>query len=785
MSGSDERLRSVARTIFTAAMRPRRPKLSGRLVLPGVERRVTILRDGFGIPHIRAESDTDAFFGLGFCHGQDRGGQLELSLRAVRGILSEVAGVEGLPLDRLSRRIGFKRVAAAQLRTMQPEVVAQLDAYARGVTAGMTTGMDRKAYELTLLGCEPTPWTASDVQAVSVLLCFALAANWDVELLRLEMLEKDGPDAVLSLDAPYPDDLPTSMPGNGEDRLRAVLALRADLDRLAEVFPLAGASNAWALSPTRTLTKRPLLAADPHLPPDAPTHWYLAHLATPSWRASGASFVGVAGIGIGHSDFAAWGVTAAHADNTDLFLEDVQPDGVSVRGPEGVEPCLVIDEVISIKGRPPIVERVLVTPRGPIVSPALQGTAAALSLAATWLSSRPYTGLYRAHLARDQRAFFELFREASTSSVNVVYADRDGHIGWRLGVEIPIRRGGHGTLPQPGWAPDRGFTGALVPFEAMPELIDPPEGFIVSANNAPTPPTTRGPFFGFDFLDGYRQRVLCEALAQGTFGLEDMAALQRNTRSIPWEELRATVLAAKPETKDAALAHSILEAWDGTMSRDAIGATVWTLVSTSLIGRIVRAKAPKTADRALGLGFHRDLPVTTMITRRMSHFVRLVREQPAGFLPEGFPRAIASAFDLAVKTLRSHLGEFGPRWAWGEARPLRMHHPMGKTVRALDYVFAPGPLPFAGDATTVMQASVDLSSPLSSPLAVPSLRVVIDVGEWERSRFALISGQSANPESSHHFDQWEAWHAGGVPIAWTEEAARASAHHVLELERGS
>jgi penicillin amidase len=745
---------------------------------------VTILRDGFGIPHVRAESDDDAFFGLGFCHGQDRGGQLELALRAVRGTLAEVAGPQGVPLDRLSRRVGFKRAATAQLCTMRPEVSAQLDAYARGVTAGMTAGMGRKAHELTLLGCEPTPWTAADVQGVSVLLCFALAANWDVELLRLEMLEKDGREAVLALDAPYPDDLPTSAPGNGAQRLRAAEALHADLELLAEVFPLAGASNAWALSPARMKTGRPLLAADPHLPPDAPTHWYLAHLATPSWRASGASFVGVPGFAVGHSDFAAWGVTAAHADNTDLFVEEVQSDGVSVRGPRGVERCEVLHETIAVKGKAPVIERVLVTPRGPIVSPALEGTSAALSLAATWLSSRPYTGLYRAHEARDRRAFFDLFREASTSAVNVVYADREGHIGWRLGVEIPIRRGGHGTLPQPAWAADRGFTGRLVPFESMPSLEDPPEGFVVSANNAPTPPTAEGPFFGFDFLDGYRQRVLSEALARGTFGLEDMATLQQDTRSIPWEELREAVLTTVPRSEDASLARDLLKAWDGRMSADAVGATVWALVSTSLITRIVHAKAPRTAARALGVGFHGDLPVTTMITRRMSHFVKLLREQPAGFLPEGFPQAIGDALDLAVKTLRRRLGPPGSRWAWGVARPLRMHHPMGKTVRALDYVFAPGPLPFAGDATTVMQASIDLTNPLASPLAVPSLRVVIDVGDWERSRFALISGQSSNPESPHHFDQWEAWRSGGLPIAWTETAARASAHHVLELDPG-
>lgn len=763
------------------ALLPRKPKLSGRIHVRGTLGDVTIHRDAYGIPHIRAARDADVFFGLGFCHGQDRGGQLELALRAVRGTLAEVAGEDGIALDRLSRRIGFKRAARKQWPTLDALVREQHAAYARGVHAGMTDGMTRKPLELTLLGCEPTPWEPEDVQAMSVLLCFALASNWDAELLRLEVLEKDGVDALLAIDAPYPGDLPTTEKREAARPLTANAALRSDLAALSKLFPISGASNAWALHGSKTKSGRPILASDPHLPPDMPVHWYLAHLASSTFRASGASFVGIPGIAIGHNDFCAWGVTAAHADNTDFFLEEVGPDGLSVRGPDGFEPCHAIDEIIRVKGKPPVRERVLQTARGPIVSPALEGTQRALSLSATWLEPRPYKGLYLAHRTRGRSAFFDLFREASTSSINLVYADVEGHIGWRLGVDVPIRSGSFGTIPQPGWEA-RAWTGARVPFEEMPHVLDPDEGFVVNANNAPLAPDEGAPIFGWDFLDGYRQKVLTEALAsRSDFTLDSVAELQRGTRSVPWEQLRAVILGTPTTEESAALAKALLEEWDGNMDEASIGATIWALTSAKLIERVIRAKAPNTAARAMGCGFHEELPVTTMITRRLSHLVKVLRDQPEGWLREGFPTAIGAALSHAVQTLRARFGHAPGNWAWGTVRPLRFHHAMGKSVPALDHYFSPRPVPFAGDASTVLQASTDFLDPLSGPLAVPNLRVVIDVGAWENSRFALIAGQSADPTSPHHFDHFEAWKRGGLPIAWTEDVAKSTAAHTLVL----
>ena len=779
-------LRRAARAALGATLGKRLPIVSGALTVPGLDDAITIHRDRFGIPHIRAKTDHDVFFGLGFCHAQDRAGQLEITLRTVRGTLSEVVGRDGIAVDRLSRRIGFRRAAVTQLPTMRKEVVAQLEAYAEGVNAGFARGSKSKAHELVFFGCPASPWEAADVQAVSVLLCFALAANWDVELLRYEILQRDGAEALLAIDAPYPGDMPS-----GKSPLRPASPngsgthgpeLLADLEALRAVFPLQGASNAWAVSAAKSATKRPILAADPHLPPDIPVHWYLAHMATPAWRASGACFVGIPGIGIGHNDHAAWGVTAAHADNTDFFIEQIGPDGKSVREGDRFVACEVRRETIKVKGGPDIEEEILITKRGPIVGKALGGPGGELSMCATWLAARPYTGLFLAHRTKSRAEFHSLFREASTSSVNVIYADKDGGIMWRLGVDVPVRKQGHGTLPQPGFHEGAGWHEVLVPFEAMPFVEDPPEGFVSSANNAPAERGAGDPFFGVDFLDGYRQRVIADALmSRDDWTLEAMQELQRDTRSIPWEQVKDTILAQEVRDADAAVAKNLLLGWDGRMAETSAAASIWAVFAGRMMARLVRAKAPNTAGRALGAGFHEALPHNTMITRRMSHLCRLIREQPAGFLREGWPSAIERALSDATATLRRACGPDPLDWAWGKARPLRLQHAMGKAIPALDYALGAGPVPFAGDASTLQQGTLNLVEPLGNPLGTPNLRVAIDVGAWENSRFALMAGQSQNPFSPHHFDQHEAWRGAGVSIAWTEEAAIATAASTLTL----
>jgi penicillin amidase len=763
----------------------RLPTHEGTIEVDGCHGVISIRRDDFGIPYIEAAGEEDAWFGLGFCHGQDRAGQLEVLVRILRGTLAEVAGEEGLPIDRLSRRIGFVRAARAQLLHAEPEVQRQLAAYARGVNQGSILGAEQPAHELALLRVPPTAWRSEDVQAFVVFLCFSLASNWDMELMRLQLVSRDGAAAAAALDPAFPADLPVTFPpnavaGGGLDRLAEELALWQRL------VASGGASNVWAVSSSRSSTGRPILASDPHMAPMIPNLWYLASLHCPQFHAVGATFVGVPVLGPGHNGFGAWGVTAAHADNTDLFLEEVGADGASVRHGDAFIPCRVIEEVIDVKGRPSVTERVLVTPRGPIISPALlespqPGRANAISMAATWLSPRPYTGLLRIHRARSFGECRELFRSGSTSTVCVVWADANDTIGTFLGVELPRRKLGHGLLPLPGWDPRDGWDAEPVPFDELPCVVGPASGFVCTANNQPVPADWRGPYLGSDWLDGYRNATLTRALdARSDWDLDSTSVLQRDLASPIWPELRQRVLATRPRRSDSLAAQELLRPWDGVMGADSVAASVFALFLVELGARVVRARAPGAAAWALGLGATPVLAHSLIGTRRAGHLVRLVREQAAGYVPD-WDAAVEESLAAAVATLRRQVGLDPRGWGWGRARPLRLCHPLGRQwpVSAL---FNLAPLLGAGDATTVAQQAIDWRSPLGSPLSVPMVRAAIDVGAWESCRFALVGGQVGNPFSPHYADQIPLWQSGeGLPLAWSEEAVASRVRRTLVL----
>lgn len=747
----------------------RLPTTRGHLSVEGISRRVEIRRDAHGIPFVEAATDEDAWFGLGFCHAQDRSFQLEILQRVARGTLSALIGPEGLAVDRLSRRIGFRRAAEAQIALCAGDVQAQLSAYARGINAGRERGGPR-CHELVILGAQPTPWDAVDAQALSAFLCFALAANWDAELVRLKILQEDGVEALMALDPAYAEHLPVSYPpdvpaGPSADGLaRDIARFGAALGGVAAT---GGGSNAWAVAGSKTASGRPILANDPHLQPTQPGQWYLVRMSTPGWTTVGATFVGIPAICAGHNGTAAWGVTAGHADNTDLFLEEIGPDRRSVRQGDRFVPCEVRHEVIEVKGQAEVVEEILMTPRGPVVGPALAGHPDAISLAATWARPAPYRGLYSVHRVRSLAELRQLFEDGClVSAASLVYADRET-IGWQLAMDVPRRKSGAGHLPIPGWQEDEGWEDELVPFDQMPWCEDPAAGFVATANNQPVP-TGEGPFLGVDWLDGYRAAAIVEALsARDDWDRDATMRLQLDQRCIPWREMRERVLSLSPSDPDAREALQLLAAWDGCVDAGSSAAAVYELFVASMCQRVVRAKAPRAAAYALGHGINDLLSHNLMFTRRVRHLVGLLREEPAGFFAEPWSAVIEGALADSVRTLRLRHGSDRRGWAWGQVRPLTLEHPFG-AKKPLDRIFNVGPMPFGGDAGTIPQASVDMMRPTANPIGVPTLRLTIDVGAWDASRFILSGGQSGNPFSPHYADQTPLWARGeGVPIPWS------------------
>jgi penicillin amidase len=746
----------------------RLPRTSGTLRVEGPSAPVHVRRDRWGIPHVVAESADDAWFALGFCHAQDRAFQLETLLRIGRGTLSALVGAGGLPADRLSRRLGFHRVATAQLTLLDADVRAAVDAYVAGINQGLARGLPRRPHEFVLLRAQPTPWEPADVLAFAALQSFALGANWDAELARLKILALDGPDALRALDPAYPASHPVSVPvaaaaGPALDRLAEDLAI------FASAVPSNGGSNNWAIAGSRTTSGAPLLANDPHLAPRLPAPWYLVHLRCPQWELAGASFVGAPALPIAHNGHAAWGITAGLTDQADLFIEEIGEDGVSVREADGFAPCEVLEERIAVRGGEAVTERVLVTPRGPIISPLLAGAPAAVSLSAVWLRPQPIRGFLACVTARSFDEFRATFAEWPGPALNVVYADRDGHIGYQLVGQLPRRRVGNGTLPLPGWLPTVGWEDDLVPFAEMPFTLDPPEGFVASANNRPAADGT-GPFLGVDWMDGYRQARLLEALqAHSRWDVAAAAALQMDVVSLPWRRVRDRLLALAPPDPDAGQAQDLLRDWDGRISADSAAASVWELWLSAMAARMTQPTAPNAWQFALGAGFGDIVPLTIFHAGSAAQVVeRFLGDAPDWDADAGL------ALGEAMLRLRVDLAGDDPAdWAWGRLRTLTLRHPVGSQP-LLAGAFNLGPVPMGGDATTPMQAATGPLHPVDNPGYLANARVVIDLADLDRSRFVLAGGQSGNPLSPHYRDLFALWQRGeGVPIAWSEDAVAA------------
>ncbi len=761
------------RRLLGRVLGKRLPRTSGTIRVAGPAADITIRRDGFGIPYVDAAGDEDAAFAIGFCQGQDRAFQLELLLRLARGTLAELVGRRGLPVDRLARRIGFTRGADAQLAASGPELAALVEAFARGVTAGAASGLPQRPHELALLHARPSPWEASDVIGVNRLIAFLIPSNWDAELARLKVLVDDGPGALAALDGGRGDD---SLPviGGPAPGAETVDRLAEDLELFASAaaFGAGGGSNNWALAGAKTASGRPLLACDPHLAPTLPPHWYLVHVRTDAWQLAGASYVGTPAVLVGFNGHGAWGITSGLVDNTDLFVE--QLDGAQVLDGERFVPCERRVEVIRVRGAKPVSEEVLVTPNGPILSPVLDGVGRAVSLRATWLEPRPIDGFMRSFKARSFHEFRRCFERWPCVPLNLVWADASGTIGWQLAGDAPRRRRGRGLLPGPGWEPSARWEEAPVPFDELPFAVDPAGGAVATANNRPLAEGAE-PYLGSDWIEGYRAARILEVLAgRDDWDLAGMLELQLDVVSLPWREIREAILAAPAAGSDGRRGRTLLEAWDGAVAADSGAATVFEFLSSELVWRAVRARAPRSAEWAAGRGFHALVPTTMYGRRRLSQLVRLLREPDVA-------AEIPDALAATARRLRRLLGDDETRWSWGRVRPFLLRHPLG-AARPLGRVFNLGPLPGAGDASTVAQAPVTVSDPAAPPSVVASLRAAIDVGEWDENRFSLPGGQSGNPCSPHYDDLLPLWRQGsGVPIAWSPDAVRRATTVTLRL----
>lgn len=774
------------RAALTAIGRRRLPTISGRLRLPGLAAPVEVLRDRWGVPHIYAQSEPDAFMAQGYVHAQDRLWQMELNRRTANGRLSQIFGDLALDTDRAALTFGFRRLGEADWERLDTRLRQAMEAYAAGVNAYLGSAEYRAPVEFMLLGLKPAAWSVHDSMAFSRVMIWQLSHAWYGELLRAWMIEKVGAEHAAELEIDYPRLNPVTLPDGIEFNVRSARgALHASR---GPFLTRSMGSNAWTVAGERTTTGKPYLCNDMHLALGLPGLWYEIQLRAGDLKVGGVSLPGVPLVLVGHNDRVAWGMTLAFTDCEDLFVEQLE-DGPTprTRFGRGWKAVQVIEEAIPVKGRrEPHRERVLVTHHGPIISDVVGAPDRRLAVCSMALRPSPaLSGWYRLNHARGWDDFVAAMRLIEAPQLNVPYADADGNIGYWVTGKVPIRKRGDGRTPAPGHSADHEWIGE-VPFEAMPHCFNPKRGLVVTTNQKPVSDRYRYAL-GRVYMNGYRARRIEQVLAaKPKVGPEDFRALHLDYTCLPGQEFVERLRGFSTADARAGQALELLCTWDGVLSPDSIGGTVYEITRTRLVRNLLEpGLGSELSTRLMGQGFHPVLLAShefyghdTVAMLRMLDNPKSWWVQRAG----GRQALLERSLIEAIEWLRATLGPDASQWQWGKIHRAPFDHPLG-LQKPLDRIFSRGPVPVGGDTDTPCQTAVAPENPYDNRSWSPSFRQIVDLGDLTRSTITTVPGQSGRLGSPHYDDFIEPWRKGeSHPMLWTRAQVEEQLEGKLVLE---
>ena len=817
--------------LIKAFARTRLPKLDGDLKLGGLNGPVEVLRDEWGVPHIYAGDNHDLFFAQGYVHAQDRFWQLEFSRRLIAGRLSEILGRLTLPLDRWMRTLTMRNVAEFEAGLLDTQKDPDLQAYADGINAYLAKG--KMPVEIVLLRYRPEPWTPADTLSWVKMMGWTLSVNWEAELLRARLIARLGPEKAAELEPPHLSRWPLVIPPD-VDFSQLDLSV---LDRAYKVRPFAGpspydglGSNNWVISGELSETGKPLLANDMHLGLTVPSIWYENHLTAPEFSVTGVTFPGVPGVVAGHNGKVAWSFTNGFPDVQDLYLERLrrQPDGTVEAEYNGEwEKTRQLHEEISIKGEKPDTLEVVVTRHGPVINELAPVLCGDQSLALRWTALEP-DNLIRCVFdfakSKNCRDFHQALRNWTTPSQNIVYADVEDNIGYTLAGRIPLRAKGKGRVPVPGWNDEYEWV-SYIPFETLPHLENPPQGYIVSANNrvvdAEYPVTLELEPISGDRAQRISEMLLDPVLRQEKekLGKDDFIRMQFDQCS-PSARVIARQLGSLPN-KNSAHHHEtqvqavvkLMRSWDGDLSPDNAAAAIYQVCIRKLIWLMMKEKIDPSMgnDRLtsdgkpdgsgdkdpsialtsyfLGEGPTPVLAETSLIGSRwldwLTNEIKLP-DSPWFDLGRGENRdeCLRIALDQTIEELTSRFGKDMNRWKWGAIHQLTFNHNLS-TNPTLGAVFNVGPYQIGGDHTTVWATGTSYHNLDTSQMIGPPYRMIVDLSDIKQSISVLAPGQSGNPASAHYRDQVKDWFEGRYhPMLFERRDVLARTKHHLRLNPG-
>ncbi len=744
------------------------PQTEGTIKLPVLEQVVQLYRDENGVPHIFAKKELDLCRAAGYVTAQDRLWQMDLNRRTAAGRLAEIFGKAAIETDRFIRVWGFARVGKEMVAAMSPESRQALEAYTAGVNAFIESHKDRLPIEFSLLRYEPEKWRLEDSAAFIRLMAWRLSFSWYVDPVLAELVQNLGEAKAREVFPDFPKAgaliiQPSVIPfWTGIDEfLDSGLALR-------NFMGIPGGqvgSNSWVVAGQKSECGKPLLANDPHLELTAPSVWYEMHLSCADFNVIGVSLPGAPGILIGHNEDIAWGLTNGMLDDVDFYIEKINPDNPNQYwdGRNWLD-FQTLEEEIMVKDSAPVKFEIKFSRNGPIVSnihPMFKDSADVVAM--RWTGHRisdELTAMLKIQRAKNWDEFKDGIRNFTVPAQNFIFASEKGDIGYYLGGAIPIRKNSTGLFPHNGWE-ENGQWSEYVPFEEQPHVFNPPENFIVTANNKII--DDRYPYYLTNLWEpsSRADRINQVLREKEKLSLADFRALQTDVTSSYAIKILPLILETVKSRLDSTtnenlqLLFDILRDWDGEESAESIAAALFNAFNLKLIENTFRDEmGSRLYENYIDLG---NVPT------RVIGFL-LENEQSLWFDDISTPE-IETRNDIILRSLwdgREYLANTAGAeisdWAWGRIHTLTMEHQIGSR-RPLDVVFNLGPFPRGGSKMTVNNSEYSLQHPFAATLGA-STRQLVDFCDLNNSLSVITSGQSGHPLSEHYRDQASLWLEG-------------------------
>ena len=753
--------------------------ISGKRTIKSLGDSVAITFDESDVPHINAKSQADAYFALGYLHASERSWQMEMNRRIASGRLSEILGHDTVKIDRFVRTLGIKRAAERQFDRYPVSAKLLLQAYADGVNAGNAQLGWALPVEYFLTGSKPGHWSPTDSVAWMLMMAYDLGGNWQKELQRLELSQYLTTKQVWEVIEPYENDEPVSnmdfsklyrdlqvfhpAPGPIESKPKNLPA--TELSQLDQMGARDGiGSNNWALGGKLSASGKPLLANDPHLGLSAPAVWYFAHLEAPGLNVIGGTLPGIPAVVLGRTDKFAWSFTNTGADVQDLYIEQIDSKNPGMyRGPDGPLPFKVHQEIIDIKGSPSLTFLVKETRHGPVISDSYAKAKRTIdtdrfALALRWtaldLENQSVIGLLDMNHAADLDQFKQALRKNYAPMQNVVMADAEGNIAYQAAGVAPKRilhQGLYGVAPAPGWERQYDWND-YVPFEQLPSINNPEQGWIATANQKIIAVNDPNPLTGDWELPTRYDRIVDLIKSKSIHSTDDMKAMQGDTLSLGATPLLELFKASQSSHPLSAQAMEIGKSFDGNMKVDSVGALIFNAWADQLT-RNLFSRLSYLFTENYGARNYRA-PLIRQVKNPNSPWC----DDPKTEKIESCQESSNKALDKALDYLSKKYGDDPKTWVWGKAHiAISEHRPLSK-VPLLGILFNIQ-TPFPGDGFSVNMGRLELiqtENPYQT-LQASSLRTIYDLSDLEKSLFVYQTGQSGWVQSKLYRNMNSLW----------------------------